>query len=439
MNAIAALTLCSLLAAPSLFAACDVELLPMSKQNEVRDAWLAKRHGMLLDMMRRHEADWWIVVNEEFHDDPLMQYVAPARPYAGNRDYLIFIDAGEAGLRKVAVAGYAEEVLLRTFEMPEDPKPAKETLPRLYRETKPKRIALGIGGSRGMTRSLGWDARNTLASILGPEATKKFVSASGLIEEYLDTRIEEERPHYRTLVALTDSMIRRALSNEAIEPGVTTAGDLRNFLYDRLWECGVGTWFQPDIRIQRKGETGSVSRGFLSVAREADVIQRGDVLHVDFGINYMGLASDWQKMAYVLREGETEAPSGLRAALANTNLLQDAVMSAARPGKAAGEVYREAMAAMEARGIEAQIYSHPLGNHGHAMGPSIDFRSAKRGENESRPLRPGSYISIELNTRTAVPEWDGQKVFMMEEDPAHLTDEGYRFFVPRQESLYLIR
>jgi Xaa-Pro dipeptidase len=95
---------------------------------------------------------------------------------------------------------------------------------------------------------------------------------------------------------------------------------------------------------------------------------------------------------------------------------------------------------MKAKGIEAMIYSHPLGNHGHALGPSIDFRSARRDPGgRPRPLRPNSWISIELSTTSAVPEWDGQKVFFMEEDPAYLTDDGYRFFRPRQESFYLVR
>ena len=85
------------------------------------------------------------------------------------------------------------------------------------------------------------------------------------------------------------------------------------------------------------------------------------------------------------------------------------------------------------------IYCHPLGNQGHGLGPSIDFRASTRGETGPRPLRPDSWISIELNASTAVPEWDGQKVFVMQEDPAHLTPEGYRFFRPRQESFYLVR
>ena len=93
---------------------------------------------------------------------------------------------------------------------------------------------------------------------------------------------------------------------------------------------------------------------------------------------------------------------------------------------------------MKARGITAQIYSHPLGNQGHALGASIDFRAASRKESP-RPLRDGSYIAVELNTRTPVPEWGGQALFMMEEDPAYLDRDGYHFFVPRQDALFLVQ
>lgn len=424
---------------PVLASCPDSNLLPWSEQNRIRDGWLEPRHTMILGLMRTHQMEWWIVVNEEFHDDPLTQLVAPARPYAGNRDLFVFIDTGDA-LRKVAISGYAEEVLGRFFESPAEPRPAKEVLQELYREHPPERIGLGIGGKRGVTRSLTHDSWEMLADALGKRAQRKFVSAAPLIEDYLDTRIPEEWNHYRDLVVLTGRMVRRALSSEVVNPGVTTAGDLRNSLYDQLWDCGVATWFQPDIRIQRAGKDAETSRGFLAVAKEDDVILRGDLLHIDFGISYMGLSSDWQKMAYVLREGETAPPAGLVAALERTNQLQDVLMATARPDKMAGEVYEATMAEMERRGIEAQIYSHPLGNHGHALGASIDFRSARRGDREApaKRLRPNSWIAIELNTASAIPEWEGKKVWIMQEDPAYLTPEGYKFFVPRQEELYLI-
>ena len=183
------------------------------------------------------------------------------------------------------------------------------------------------------------------------------------------------------------------------------------------------------------------SGSFLAVAEEATVIERGDLVHLDFGICYMGLDSDWQKMAYVLREGESDVPEGLKRAMANTNALQNALVQASRPGLTGGEAYEATMAEMERQGIEAMIYSHPLGNHGHGLGASIDFRSARRSDQDrpARRLRRGSYIAIELNTSTPLPEWDNETVTIMAEDPAHLRDEGWVFFRPRQEEFYVIR
>jgi Xaa-Pro dipeptidase len=415
-------------------------LLDWSDQMAVRDGWLATRHDMLLPMMRRHGIDMWIVVNEEFHDDPLTEYIAPARPYTGRRDVFVFLDAGDEGLRKVAATGYWEETVARFFESPIDPRSSAEVLRELYETYRPETIGLGSGGTRGMTRSLTRDSYDFLAEAMGPDAERHFGSAAALIDEYLATRIPGEFAHYEALVALTESITREALSNDVIEPGVTTVADVRRFMYDALWANGVGTWFQPDLRVQRKGMEEVGSRGFLAVALEETVIERGDLVHIDFGISYMGLDSDWQKMAYVLQPGEDDAPAGLKVALANTNGLQDALtLRASRPGRTAGEAYRATMAEMEEQGIVAQIYSHPLGNHGHGVGPSIDFRSADQEGAAARPLVEGAYISIELNTKTVVPEWDGQEVFVMQEDPAHLTSDGWRFFRPRQEAFYLIR
>jgi Xaa-Pro dipeptidase len=418
----------------------DAGLMPWSEQIAVRESWLAKRHALLLPMMRRHGIGMWIVVNEEFHDDPLTQFVAPPRVYTGNRDVFVFVDAGDAGLRKLALTGYSEENLKRFFESSDEPRPAGQTLKALYDQYRPSKIGLGTGGSRGVQRSLTHDTYRWLAEAMGPEAESRFASAADLIEEYLDTRIPEEFPHYLTAVTLTETLARRALSNEVITPGTTTVGDVRRWLYDALWAYGVRTWFQPDLRVQRQGGGLPTSRGFLAVAPESTVILPGDVVHLDFGISYMGFDTDWQKMAYVLRPGETDVPDGLKLAMRNTNRLQDALMRRhSRPGRAVSEVYQATMTEMDSAGIRAQIYSHPIGNQGHGLGAGIDFRAADRpAAGEAKRLRRGSYMSIELNTRTAVPEWDGADVFVMMEDDAWLADDGWHFFRPRQEAWYLI-
>jgi Xaa-Pro dipeptidase len=419
-----------------------VRLLPWSEQIRTRETWIPARHALVLELMRAHELSMWILVNEEFHDDPTVHLVAPPRPYTGNRDIFVFADAGAAGLKAYAITGFTEENLARFFEAPTDePLPPAATLRALYARHQPQRIAMAIGGTRGQTRTLGSDAHRFLAEAMGAEAADRFVPAQPFLIDLLDTRLPGEFAHYETAVALTEEIVAHALSPAVVTPGVTTVGDVRHALYDLLWAAGVRTWFQPDLRVQRAGSDNASSRGFLAVAREDVVIQPGDLVHIDFGVSYMGFDTDWQKMAYVLKPGETDAPAGLRAALRNTNILQDALTQRhARPGRTGGDVFNRTMTEMRERGIEAMIYSHPLGLQGHALGASIDFRSGLRSDTTGRAgrLRDGSYMSIELNTSTLVPEWGGQSVFVMMEDPAYLTAEGYRFFRPRQERFYLI-
>jgi len=423
------------------------QLLPWSVQIAVREGWLLKRHAMLLEMMRRHNVDMWIIVNEEFHNDPLTEYIAPPRVYTGGRDIFVFVDSGEKGLRKIAITGYSEESVQKFFESADDPLPADQQLRALWDTYHPEHIALGIDGRRGVTRSLTKSSYDFLADKMGPEAAKHFVPAQDLITEYLDTRIPEESETYDQMVIVTDLLTKRGLSNEVITPGKTTVGEVRRWFYDQLWENRVSTWFQPDLRVQRKGMDSAKSRGFLAVAKENTVIMPGDLVHVDFGITYMGLNTDWQKMAYVLLPGEKDVPAGLKQAMKNTNDLQDAMMlRAARPGRTGGEVYKLTMEEMVQKGITAMIYSHPIGDQGHGLGASIDFRAAQTvnpshealNSSAVQTLRNGSYLSVELNTQTAIPEWGGQKIYVMEEDDAYLTNEGYKFFQPRQTSFYLI-
>jgi Xaa-Pro dipeptidase len=119
------------------------QLLPWSQQITVREGWLVKRHAMLLDMMRRHNLDMWIVLNEEFHNDPMTEYIAPPRVYTGGRDIFVFVDAGDKGLRKIAITGYSEESVQKFFEAEDDPPPAdKQSCPPPLFECPQRRIIL---------------------------------------------------------------------------------------------------------------------------------------------------------------------------------------------------------------------------------------------------------------------------------------------------------
>ncbi len=413
------------------------KLISQREQMDVREAWLKKRlDEKLLPMMRRHTISMWIVVNEEFHNDPATEYLVPPIPIVGRRDFFIFADNG-GKLEKIAVVRYVEERLKNHYTVlnPSRDKTV-ETLRQIVKERNPKTIALNYGGTRGQQNGLTQDGYKFLAETLGADYEKRFVPAANLLTEFFDTRLPEELEHYRTAVLATDILTRRAFSNEVITPGKTTVGDVRWWFLQQVNNLGLTVWFQPDLRVQRQAKAIETSQQFLSVADENMILQRGDVLHIDCGLNYMGLSTDWQKHAYILRENEKDAPEGLKNALKKTNRLQDVIFEIARSGMTGFEVYEKTMARMKTENIEAMIYSHPIGTHGHGLGASIDFRRAIGG-NEDR-LRLGSYTSVELNTSSLMPEWNNQKLTIMAEDDAVMTEKGFEFIRPRQTKFYLI-
>src|SRR6185437_1250158 len=180
------------------------KLLSVREQQAVRESWLKKRlDTMLLPLMRQQKIDMWIVTNEEFHADPVMEYIAPPVPYVGRRDFFIFADRGGDKLDRIALVRYSEEHLKNFFEIVNPPgREIADTLRRLVQERNPKTIALNMGGTRGATNGLTHDAYKFLSDTLGPELSSRFVSAAPLIVEYMDTRLPEELEHYRTAVAV---------------------------------------------------------------------------------------------------------------------------------------------------------------------------------------------------------------------------------------------
>jgi Xaa-Pro aminopeptidase len=197
---------------------------------------------------------------------------------------------------------------------------------------------------------------------------------------------------------------------------------------------GLGTWFQPSVDIQRQGLTADQ-------LGPDPVIQPGDLLHCDVGITVARLNTDTQHNAYVLRPGETDAPEGLRRALANGNTLQDIVMDEIRPGRTGNEILAGSLSRMKGQGIEGTVYSHPIGLHGHGAGPLIglwDYQDGVPGRGDAKVI-PSMWYSIELQATTPVPEWGGQRVRVAQEEDAIISADGkIRWALRRQDKLFLV-
>jgi hypothetical protein len=191
---------------------------------------------------------------------------------------------------------------------------------------------------------------------------------------------------------------------------VTTTTDVEYYIMQRIDDMGLSAWFAPDVDVQRRGCPGK---------RMSDtVIEKGDIIHTDWGIEYMGLNTDSQRLGYLLRDGETEIPAGILEGFRTGNRFQDIVRENYVTGRTGNEIFFASMEQAKAEGIRPMLYTHPIGNYGHGAGPTIGLYTDQGfvpGRGEIRLFDETCY-ALELNIVHSVPEWDGQDVaFYMEE------------------------
>ena len=419
----------------------------LREQAELQQQWLKLRLERVLPaLMRRHGVQMWLVICREYNEDPVFfSLVSPTMFAARRRTIYVFFDRGEgAGVERLALGGGSNGGLYTVYRDPEIE--GREIygegqwtlLKKLVAERNPQTIAVNISHTHAFADGLSAGEREKLEDALGAEFTRRMVRAENLALEYVEMRVPEMLPTYRRMMEAVHSLLARAFSNEVVKPGTTTDQDVEWWLRQQVNDLGLGTWFHPSVRVQKPSKAG-----IQMLAEDAPVvIDRGDVLHVDFGITAMRLNTDTQHMGYVLREGERDAPAGIKRALLNANRLQDLLMQRMKPGKSGNQVLAETLAAMRAEGIDGSIYTHPIGDHGHGAGPLIGLWDRQQGVpgRGDTLLLPGSWFSIELAATTPVPEWNNEKLWVGQEEDAVLDEQGNMSWVlKRQTEFHLVK
>jgi hypothetical protein len=255
--------------------------------------------------------------------------------------------------------------------------------------------------------------------------------------DYVSVHTEEEDGVQERAAKATFDILRRAFSNEVITPGTTTLMDVHYWITAERKRQNFDFNFNASLDLQRLVDGSVVS---LDDA-EDPIIERGDVLHVDFGVRLAGLVTDQQKMAYVLKPGETAAPAGLVNAF--TDSQRAAAIHAAElvPGRTGIDIKTRSEATAKAEGIDLLVYSHVQGYWVHDAGTWTVFDWPERyGAHPRTPLHPGVWFSLEFRTRTAVPEWNNQLVSMQREEDMIIPASGAaRYTAGPQDHLWIIK
>ena len=420
--------------------------LPLREQADVRDRWLTQRLlDVLPGLMDRAGIDLWLVVGREYNEDPVLPTLLPATWLSARRRTILVLHRSDDGVTAAAVSRYPVGQFVAAWSPDELPGLGAEesqwaAVRRIVEQAQPRRIGVDVSADFALADGLSHTEHELLVRALGPYA-ERLVSAEELDIGWLETRLPEEIRALHALNRKVHQVIAEAYSPAALTVGTTTALDLAWWMRQRLHDLGLAPWVQPTVGLQRAGVPLVDERGTILPAVPFDaVIEPGDLVHCDIGLSSLGLNTDTQRNGYVLRRGETEAPAGLRAALAVGNRMQDLTTTQLRPGRTGNEVLAAARAAAAAESIDGDVYSHPVGYHGHAAGPAIGLWDQQDGVPGAgdRLVHTDTVYALELCVRAPVPEWGGQTVRMALEQGIALTEAGVEYLDDRQTELILI-
>jgi ketosteroid isomerase-like protein len=405
--------------------------------------WEVKLEKMLLHLqpaMQRAGVDMWIIMSREFNVDPMLQMFGDygISGWYGHRNAYIFHDPGDGAELERVLIGTHQSGRMREFFptiIGYGQEGLKPHLAAYVRERDPRRIAINRSRTVAMADGITVEMLAFLDDAIGPEYASRLVSAQDLIFDYIGHRTPGELEIETEASVRTWHILRRAFSGEVVTPGRTRLMDIYGFIVQEWQNQDLEFNFAPGLTIYRRGVDGGIDD------TDNPVVEPGDLLHVDFGVRLMGLVSDQQHVAYVLRPGETEAPAGLRELFQQSVIAGDIFAEELKPGAIGTEVKRivEERAALE--GIDASVYGHTQGNWVHDAGARAVFDWPDRyGDFAREPVRASEFWSIEYSVQGPVPEWDGQIVRIpREEDAVVETDgSGTRFLVGPQDGLWLI-
>jgi Xaa-Pro aminopeptidase len=416
------------------------KILDLKTQGQVTDKWLKERVETILpDLMRREQIDMWVLLSREYNEDPVLKTMLPSTWLSARRTTMLVIFDNGNTLETLACARYdVGEVFKKAWD-PEIQPDQWARLAEIIQERNPKSIGINKSLHFGHADGLSSHHFDQLMNYLPKEMHERVVSAEGLAVGWLETRTKSELDVYQQIVRIAHQIIREGFSDQVIQPGVTTTDDVVWFYRERIRELGLITWFHPTVDIQRADPESFDHLRTFSKRPDLQIIQPGDLIHVDFGITYLGLNTDTQQNGYVLKPGETKAPDYLVNAHKKALRLMDILTNEFKEGVTGNQALKATRAKAIAEGIKPSIYTHPIGYHGHGAGAAIGMWDAQEGVpfTGDYTLRHNTAFSIELNAGIYLEEWKKEIRMMMEED-AVFTKEGVRYIDGRQLELFLI-
>jgi Xaa-Pro aminopeptidase len=384
-----------------------------------------------IEILKEQEMDMWLTFVRETSGvrDPALDLLI------GSNDLtwpsaLIVTRNGD----RVAIIGTLEKDALQRLDVFNEIQGYDKSIRQLLRDTitrlNPDRIAINTSRNNVHADGLTHAMHEILCEYLADTPyAKRLVSAEPIIGALRGRKTPAEQVRVRKAIEITDEIYAKTFN--FIKVGMTEI-EIGEYMQRLTNEYGVGlAWSAEDCPAVNSGPNSPVGHNGPTDIK----VERGHLLHFDFGVRYEEYCSDIQRVAYILRDGETEAPVEVQRGFITIRTAIERSREAMKTGVTGNSIDVIAREIVTDSGYPDYPYAlgHQLGRVAHDGGALLGPLWEKYGDSPKQKLEVGQVFTIEPGLD--VPNYG----YMGLEEDVVLTDSGAEYFTEPQREIVLLK
>ena len=392
---------------------------------------LHEKVNQAIEILKDQETDMWLTFVRETSGvrDPALDLLIGASDLTWE-SALILTRSGE----RIAIIGNLEKDAVGRLGVFDEILGYDKSVRELLRDTlsrlNPERIAVNTSKnnvhSDGLTHAMYEMLRDYLS---GTPFAERLVSAEPVINALRGRKTPAELERILKAVQITAEIYKQTF--DFLKVGMTEI-QVGEYMQKLAKDYGVGlAWPADNCPAVNSGPNSPVGHNGPTNIK----IERGHVIHFDFGVKYEDYCSDIQRVCYVLREGETEAPVEVQRGFITLRTAIEKSREAMRAGVAGNSIDTISREIVTDSGYPEFPHGlgHQLGRVAHDGGAMLGPLWEKYGDSPNQKLEVGQIYTIEPSL--PVP---GYGHLGLEEDVV-ITNRGAEYIGEPQREIALIQ
>lgn len=382
-------------------------------------------------ILKEQNIDLWLTFVRETSGvrDPALDLLIGANDLTWESALIFTRDGG-----RIAIIGNLEKEAIAHLGIFDEIQGYDKSIRDLLRETftriNPNRIAVNTSKNNvhadGLTHAMYEMLRDYLS---GTPYADRLISAEPVINALRGRKTPAEQARIQRAIEITDEIFNKTFA--FIKVGMTER-EVGEYMHQLAREYGVGlAWPAENCPAVNSGPNKVVGHNGPSDIK----IERGHLIHFDFGVKYEEYCSDIQRVCYVLREGETEAPIEVQRGFITIRTAIEKSREAMKPGVTGNSIDVISREIVTDSGYPEYNYAlgHQLGRVAHDGGALLGPLWEKYGDSPNQKLEARQVYTIEPGLAVK-----GYGYLGLEEDVL-MTEKGAEYFTAPQSAIVLIK